>query len=279
MLRVRRADGGAAPRWGLLAERAAAALFGVASLPALWGVHTRNGVDVDTGWSTPALSPFLPAVTVMTIALWWRRTHPVAVALVVCTGFCVLKATGTGQVPVDFSVMLAMEGLGCYAARHRAAAGAACGVLVVLPLAVRTEWLAANGPWLRVLMPASVVLIVVVVPMAVGVVRRRTRLRLAELEQQAGDPPAAPRSDAPASASTSRLDALTPREREVLAMLATGSTNSEIAAAFGISIETVKTHVTRVLTKLAVRNRTEAALLARRYGIRDARVTPSGDGK
>ncbi|MGL5930928.1 MAG: helix-turn-helix domain-containing protein [Dermatophilaceae bacterium] len=279
MLRVRRADGRAAPQWGLLAERAVAAIFGVASLPALWGVHTRNGIDLDTGWSAPAPLPFLPAVIVMTVALWWRRSHPVAVALVVCTGFCVLKATGTGQVPVDFSVLLAMEGLGCYAARHRAAAGAAGGVLVVLPLAVRTEWLDGKGPWERVLLPASVVLILVAVPMAVGVVRRRTRLRLEELERQAGDPPAPPKSDTPASESTSRLDALTPREHEVLAMVATGSTNGEIAAAFGISIETVKTHVTRVLTKLAVRNRTEAALLARRYGIRDARVTPSGDGK
>ena len=56
---------------------------------------------------------------------------------------------------------------------------------------------------------------------------------------------------------------LTDRESEVLAMIADGRSNPEIAAALGISLKTVQNHVSRVLTKLQVRDRTQAALRAR----------------
>jgi DNA-binding NarL/FixJ family response regulator len=55
------------------------------------------------------------------------------------------------------------------------------------------------------------------------------------------------------------VDALTRREREVLALISSGATNHEIAAAMHVSIETVKKHATVVYRKLGVRNRTEAA--------------------
>jgi len=55
---------------------------------------------------------------------------------------------------------------------------------------------------------------------------------------------------------------LTPREREVLAALAGGGTNKEIAIALGITPGTVKTHVERLIGKLGVRDRTQAAILA-----------------
>lgn len=58
------------------------------------------------------------------------------------------------------------------------------------------------------------------------------------------------------------LERLTPREREVLASLADGSTNKEIALRLGISPGTVKTHVERLIGKLGVRDRTQAAILA-----------------
>lgn len=58
------------------------------------------------------------------------------------------------------------------------------------------------------------------------------------------------------------LDRLTPREREVLDALAAGRTNKEIASILGISPGTVKAHVERVIGKLGVRDRTQAAVLS-----------------
>ena len=49
----------------------------------------------------------------------------------------------------------------------------------------------------------------------------------------------------------------------ILAMIAAGRSNPEIATALGISLKTVQNHVSRVLTKLQVRDRTQAALRAR----------------
>ncbi|PAX09201.1 response regulator [Sphingomonas lenta] len=58
------------------------------------------------------------------------------------------------------------------------------------------------------------------------------------------------------------LGRLTPREREVLDLLAEGGTNKHIAQALGVSPGTVKAHVERVIAKLGVRDRTQAAVLA-----------------
>jgi two-component system response regulator DevR len=60
----------------------------------------------------------------------------------------------------------------------------------------------------------------------------------------------------------SRLEALSVREREVLALLAEGLTNREIAERVFISDKTVRNHVSGLLSKLSFRNRTEAALFA-----------------
>jgi DNA-binding NarL/FixJ family response regulator len=61
------------------------------------------------------------------------------------------------------------------------------------------------------------------------------------------------------------LDALTGREREVLAELTTGRSNREIARVLHVSEKTVKAHVSSVLAKLGVQDRTQAALLAVRH--------------
>jgi DNA-binding NarL/FixJ family response regulator len=67
------------------------------------------------------------------------------------------------------------------------------------------------------------------------------------------------------SAPARGLDALTGREREVLAELAQGRSNREIARALHVAEKTVKAHVSSVLAKLGVQDRTQAALFAVRH--------------
>jgi two-component system, NarL family, nitrate/nitrite response regulator NarL len=66
-----------------------------------------------------------------------------------------------------------------------------------------------------------------------------------------------------AAISQARFDVLTAREDEILKLIAKGMINKEIGAALDISEKTVKHYVTNILQKLQVRNRVEAALLAK----------------
>lgn len=68
------------------------------------------------------------------------------------------------------------------------------------------------------------------------------------------------------------LATLTPRELDVLHLLAKGLSNSEVAAHFGLSEATVKTHVTRILSKLGLRDRAQAVVVAYETGL----ITPGG---
>jgi predicted ATPase/DNA-binding CsgD family transcriptional regulator len=123
----------------------------------------------------------------------------------------------------------------------REAAAEAAGIALRIARDLGSEWLAAEVDGLGA----------------------RARLRLDDAEERP--------EDAPESAE--QPFGLTQRERQVLALVARGATNREIGAELYMAEKTASVHVSRILAKLDVRTRTEAAAVAHRHGL--AELVPS----
>jgi DNA-binding CsgD family transcriptional regulator len=234
-----------------------------------------------------ALGPALAAL--IAAPLLWRRRRPVVVALGVLAAVAVQSGVlGLDAFPAAaaFALIAASYALGAYAERREAvagvallAAGLAGHAAAFHPDAVPIALLGAGAvPWTtgRIIRAQRLV-----TREAIDRVQQAERGREGIRAVASGEALLAPtvtrrlieefaRVGPVPRAQGSQLDELTARELDVLKLLARGMSNAEIAAALVLGETTVKTHVTHVLSKLGLRDRVQAVVLAYESGL----VTP-----
>jgi len=200
-------------------------------------------------------------------------------------GFAVVGEAGDGAEAVEvveatrpdvLLTDLVMPGVdGIEAIRRLRARGAPLGILVLTSFSGADQVIpairaGADGYLLKDAGPAALEDAIravrrgepMLAPEAAAVVMARVA---AGPEQPPGATPPPPAADHP------DLARLTPREREVLAGLGRGLTNRQLADELFVAEKTIKTHVSNVLAKLRVPDRTQAALFAVRTGLADPR--------
>lgn len=125
----------------------------------------------------------------------------------------------------------------------------------------------AAGFLLKNVLPAELIAGIHTVAAGDGVVAPRITRRLIEAFAKPSGGSGASDDASPGQVADPRLERLTDRERQVLMELARGQSNVEIAEALGLTEATVKTHVSRILPKLELRDRVQAVVLAYESGL------------
>ena len=185
----------------------------------------------------------------------------------------IVGEAATGQQAVESVIRLAPDvvlmdvrmpdGDGIEATRRLSAAGSPTRILILTTFA-QDDYVfdalraGASGFLLKRTRPEELIAAVHVVAAGDSLLSPSvTRLLVDRMSQQ----------PTPDFADSAALSTLTPREREVLAALARGMSNREIAAAFVVEETTVRTHVKRVLMKLHLRDRVQAVIFAYEHGL------------
>jgi DNA-binding CsgD family transcriptional regulator len=251
-------------------------LFGISLIPlGVRGLELGELPVAAPTWAGAALAALI------TIPLTLRRFAPVAALALSGTGYAAAELLAADVGLGGLGLLLAIYSVAAFQGRHRAWVGAATAVGYIA-LAIGLSRAGSTQTLLDWFTFAAVLAL----PWFLGeLVRRRRaeddqrqRLAVEEALRRSGfvvvpdapevlvDVPASRAAEPPPPTVSPSLERLTGRELEVLRLLARGLSNSEIASEMFVTRETVKTYVSRLLSKLALRDRTQAALFAHRNG-------------
>ncbi|MGL5860149.1 MAG: helix-turn-helix transcriptional regulator [Phycicoccus sp.] len=224
-----------------------------------------NGISLvdPMAWASWWWAPSLWAAQV--VPLVWRRRRPGLVVLLVTAALL----AGQWLVPLrtlaDLGVVLAVYSVAAWGDRRAVAATAVVGTSVIAVTGVLLGVPAVGG-----IVPMA--LLVVAAPLVAGETMRQRRVASSGLPRPTSPatthaphlPPPAPMSDSAWPDPLPGYERLSPREREVLDLVADGLSNPEIAGRLHVSRETVKSHVTALLHKLDCRDRVQLAIVVHR---------------
>ncbi|MGL5852714.1 MAG: response regulator transcription factor [Phycicoccus sp.] len=223
----------------------------------------RHGIAFGVTWGETELRPVaqIPIVVAAAFLVLLRRRTPAAVLVLGTAVLLGQKVAALPPSPVDLLPLVGVEAVAAYGSLPRRRWAVALTSVVAATAVVAVTRSSDRTAALIGLLRTSVLIALAVV---IGVSRRNTVA--AGRSGAEPPPPSTPTSadsrGARLTSPSSLTDPLTTREADVLRLLGRGLSNKEIAAELFVEPSTVKTHVSNVLRKLAVPDRTRAALVA-----------------